>query len=249
MFSLLLILFFQIIAVDSYLSPVQISYINKILTHPNTPLEIRSKTKEILFTEYYSWLKKQVRGFIETKYYYRNHVTTDELYQYATLGLLKAIEKFDGKGPLTQYAEKYVVGEMHTGLLELIPLKPINKYNKYIKKGKVLKPTILPPENYWIFDKFRAYTDRNKELVSINGYLRDGGQCFCEESETVYKLKSIVLELSEEQQKIFFSRYHFETLEICRSINEICDLLQISHETYRRRMNIIKKYIKMRLES
>ena len=250
MFSLfiIIILFFQLIVVDSYLSPVQISYINKILTHPNTPVEIRSKTKEILFTEYYSWLKKQVREFIETKYYSRNPVTTDELYQYATLGLLKAIEKFDGKGPLTQYAEKYVVGEMHTGLLELIPLKPINKYNKYIKKGKVLTPTILPPENYWIFDKFRAYTDRNKERVSINGYLRDDAFCFCKESETVYKIKSVVLELSEEQQKIFFTRYDFETLGTKHTIDELCEILKISHETYRRRMNIIKIYIKMRLE-
>jgi len=248
MFSLLLILFFQLFVVDSYLSPVQLSYIHKILSHPNTPLDIRNKTKEILFTEYYAWLKKQVRQFSESNYYSRNPVTTDELYQYATKGLLKAIEKFDGKGHLVQYAEKYVIGEMHTGLLELIPLRPMNKYQKYIKKEKVLNPTILPPENYWIFDKFRAYTDRNKEMVSINGYLRDDAFCFCKEGEMVYKIKSVVLELSKEQQKIFFSRYHFETLEICHSINEICDLLQISHETYRRRMNIIKKYMKMRLE-
>ena len=250
MFSLfIIILFFQIIAVDSYLSPVQLSYIHKILTHPNTPLDIRNKTKEILFTEYYAWLKKQVRQFSESNYYSRNPVTTDELYQYASKGLLRAIDNFDGKRSLAQYAEKYVIGEMHTGLLELIPLRPMNKYQKYIKKEKVLNPTILPPENYWIFDKCREYTDRNKDPVSVNGYLRDGGQCFCQESETVYNIKSIVLELSEEEQKIFFSRYDFETLGTKHTIDELCEILEISHETYRRRMNIIKKYIKMRLES
>ena len=249
MFSILfLLLIMQIMMVDSYLSPVQISYINKILTHPDTPPVILSKTKEILFSHHYAWLKKQVRQFSESNYYSRNPVTTDELYQYATKGLLKAIEKFDGKGPLTQYAEKYVIGEMHTGLLELIPLKPINKYHKYIKKGKVLRPTILPPENYWIFDKFRTYTERNKEMVSINGYLRDDAFCFCKEGEMVYKIKSVVLELSEEQQKIFFTRYDFETLGTKHTIDELCEILKISHETYRRRMNIIKRYIKMRLE-
>jgi len=55
--------------------------------------------------------------------------------------------------------------------------------------------------------------------------------------------------LSEEEQKIFFSRYDFETLGTKHTIDELCEILEISHETYRRRMNIIKKYIKMRLES
>jgi len=234
--------------VDCYLSNIQLKYINHILTHPNTPPVIRSKTKEILFTEYYGWLKKQVREFIESNHYSKNKITTDELYQYANKGLLKAIEKFDGKGSLNKYAKKYVIGEMHTGLLELIPLNPINKYQKYIKKEKVLKPTILPPENYWIFDKFRKYSDRNKEIVSINGYISDNVYCFCKEIQTVDEIKSIVLELLPEQQQLFFTRYDFETLKPKHTINELCDLMKISDETYRQRMNIIKKYIKMRLE-
>ena len=243
-----MVFIFQINVTRCYLTNIQITYIHNILVNPHTPIHIHNKTREILFNEYYGWLKKQVRKFIQSNHFSNNHITTDELYQYATKGFLKAINNYHGEGSLVKYAEKFVIGEMHTGLLELIPLKPVNKYQKYIKKEKILKPTILPPENYWIFDKFREYTDRNKEIFLKNGYLKNGSYCFCKENITTYQIKIIVCELLPDQQKLFFTQYDFETLEPKHKINEICELLQISHETYRKKMNIIKKYIRLRLE-
>jgi len=215
--------------------------------NPNSPLRIRKKTQEILFTEYYPWLKKRVRSFLENNKKQYNRIMEIELYQHAIKGFLEAIYRFDGHSSLVKYASKYVDGQIYIGFVELTPLKPISRYQKYVKKRKILKPTILSYDNYWLFDKFKQYEDKKKEIISKNGYIYSNETCFVKENSHISHIRSAVLDLLPEQQKLFFMRYDFETLRPIKSVYQICRMMQYSDETYRTKMNIIKKFIRLRL--
>jgi hypothetical protein len=194
---------------NSYINNLQISYIRNILTNPNTPLEIRKRTQEIIFTNYYPWLKKQVRIFKINNMNTLNFVMEMELHQYAVEGFLKAINNFDGNGSLVKYAEQCVKGRMYEGLEKMPPFQTINK------------------------------NDRTMVVYNNNTIIK--------KDERIYLIKKIVLSMLPEEQKLFFSTYHFHTLVKIKSVYRICRMLQMSDNTYRKKMNVIKKYIRYRL--
>jgi hypothetical protein len=252
MLQIIIFLFFVIqTSCHCYLNNLQISYIRNILTNPRTPDDIRSKTKQILFHEYTPWLKKQVRTFIKNNKKGVNFIMEIELHQYAIIGFLKAIEKFDGKNSLIQYAEKFVKGELSTGVINMTPLKPINKYQKFIKKERVLRPTIISYENFWMFDKFKQYYNEknpkeNNFLVTYTSQENDN-ECFIYDNSNRKAIRNAVLEMLPEYQQIFFARYDFETLRPIKSVYRICRMFQFSDQTYRRKMNVVKKYLFRRI--
>lgn len=65
--------------------------------------------------------------------------------------------------------------------------------------------------------------------------------------EKINLTKSIVLSILPEQQKLLFSHYDFHTLIKIKSIYRICRMFQMSDPMYRKKMNVIKKYIRYRL--
>lgn len=193
---------------NSYINNLQISYIRNILTNPNTPLEIRKKTQEIIFTNYYPWLKKQVRIFKNNNMKTVNFVMEMELHQYAIEGFLKAINNFDGNGSLVKYAERFVKGRMYEGVDKM--------------------------------PSFQTITTIDRTIIVYNSTI-------IKEDERIYLIKKIVLSMLPEEQKLFFSTYDFHTLVKIKSVYRICRMLQMSDNTYRKKMNVIKKYIRYRL--
>ena len=230
--STLLLLLIPLCA--AYLDNKQISYVRNILTHPHTPEYMRNQTQQVLFNAYKPWLHKQVRSFRET--HYITNRRRDDLYHYASLGLLQAIQKFDGKSSLVKYAEKHVDGQLRLGLLEMTPMKPLNHYQTYIKHYKILKPGLVSYENYWVFDK-EWHRRRNANCESNRHN---------DEIETIIK---IVVTMPSKYSTVFFSRY--DSVDLSKKDNtgaKICDELGISTETYRKRMNTVKNFIKYRLD-
>jgi len=230
--STLLLLFIPSCA--AYLDHQQISYVRAILTHPHTPEYMRNETQQVLFNAYKPWLHKQVRTFRES--HYASNRARDDLYHYAALGLLQAIQKFDGTSSLVKYAEKHVDGQLRLGLLEMTPMKPLNHYQTYIKHYKILKPGLVSYENYWVFDK---EWNRRRNANCESKY-RD-------EVETILK---IVLSMPSKYSTVFFSRYDSVDLsKKDRTVASICSELGFSTETYRKRMRTVKNFIKYRLDS
>jgi hypothetical protein len=193
---------------NSYINNLQISYIRNILSNPNTPFEIRKKTQEIIFTNYYPWLKKQVRIFKNNNMKTVNFVMEMELHQYAIEGFLKAINNFDGNGSLVRYAERFVKGRMYEGVDKM--------------------------------QSFQTITTIDRTIIVYNSTI-------IKEDERIYLIKKIVLSMLPEEQKLFFSTYDFHTLVQIKSVYRICRTLQMSDNTYRKKMNVIKKYIRYRL--
>jgi hypothetical protein len=217
----------------AYLDRQQISYVRNILTHPHTPEYMRNQTQQVLFNAYKPWLHKQVRNFRET--HDVTGRTRDDLYHYASLGLLQAIQRFDGTSSLAKYAEKHVDGQLRLGLLEMTPMKPLNHYQTYIKHYKILKPGLVSYENYWVFDK---EWNRRRNAHCESKY-RD-------EVETIIK---IVLSMPSKYSTVFFSRY--DSVDLSKkndTVASICSELGFSTETYRKRMRTVKNFIKYRLD-
>ena len=110
------------------------------------------------------------------------HIPLIELYSYSSMGLLKAIEKYNGKSNFTKYAENYVNGELYKGLTELYPITTLSKKERikkqnisdiiFLNNKKKLKTTFVGnnerlyeksniKNNYYVY---KNYWERNYEF-------------------------------------------------------------------------------------
>ena len=248
MFSILLIIFIFHFSklCNGYLNSIQIGYIKNILSNPTTPTDIRRKTQQILFMEYMPWLKKQVRLFKQSNEKSLKFILEYDLQQYAIIGFLDAIQNFDGNSSLTNFATKHVEGKMRLGLLELMPLKPLNHYQKYIKKRKYMMPSMLSYDKYWLFDKCKSVIEDEKNIV-LYGSQNSNDTLVIKEREMTTHIKMAIMEMPDQYKSLFFARYDFGNLKKIRSVYKICKMFRYSDETYRKRMNVINTYLRWRI--
>jgi hypothetical protein len=184
------------------LNSLQIGYIKNILSNPTTPTDIRRKTQQILFMEYMPWLKKQVRLFKQSNIKSLQFILEYDLQQYAIVGFLDAIQNFDGNSSLTNFAIKHVEGKMRIGLLELTPLKPLNHYQKYIKKRRYMIPQMLSYDKYWLFDKCkRAANERN---IVVYGSQNGNDTLIVKENEMTTHIKMAIMEMPDQYHHHIF---------------------------------------------
>lgn len=67
---------------------------------------------------------------------------------------------------------------------------------------------------------------------------------FGTDDNLVSKIHTIMMNAPREYKKWFFARYDCENLRPCRSVGEVCTLMDSSHETYRRKMKKIEQYVR-----
>ena len=230
---------------NGFLNRAQLQSIRYILTHPSTSVDIRRKTQQILFTEYMPWLKKQVRLFKQSNEKSLKFILEYDLQQYAIVGFLDAINNFDGNSSLTHFAAKHVNGKMRLGMLELTPLKPLNHYQRYIKKRRYMMPGILSYDKYWLFDKCKRTLDETN--IVIYGSSSSNDTLIVKERDMITNIKMVVLEMPDQYKSLFFARYDFGNLRKIRSVYKICKMFRYSDGTYRKRMNVIHSYLRWRL--
>jgi DNA-directed RNA polymerase specialized sigma subunit len=247
MFSILFIIFIIHFSklCHGYLNAIQIGYIKNILSNPTTPTDIRRKTQQILFMEYMPWLKKQVRLFKQSNVKSLKFILEYDLQQYAIIGFLDAIKNFDGNSSLINYAAKHVEGKLRLGILELMPLKPLNHYQKYIKRRKYMMPSMLSYDKYWLFDKCKRAIEDEKNIVIYGS--QNNNTLVVKENEIITHIKMAVMEMPEQYKSLFFARYDMGNLRKIRSVYKICKMFRYSDETYRKRMNVIHTYLRWRL--
>jgi DNA-directed RNA polymerase specialized sigma subunit len=218
--------------VRGYLSVEQISLVQSIIRCPRTPPIILDKTKRILYQHYYPWVIKETREFTRIhKKAIRNIVKPHSMQLYAMHGFSKAIENYNGTSAFHLYAKLYIEGELYRGLTESAVLKPythswvITNKNKTGIHSVKYRKSLVSYEEYWTFDKLV----QNKKCGKNN----------FTDSTWVESIRDSVNGLSMEERRIFYLRYNYYDLSINKSVYKICELLCISQETYRKRMNAI----------
>lgn len=216
----------SIFFIKKYLTTNQWILIDKILLNPNTTDYMKKKIHIIIHKYYDQWAFTQAYRFKLLHKYKCQHISTIELYNYASYGLYKSIKKYNSnyKNYFVNYAKVYVHSELLKGLTDLYPTSQIPKSER--KKGysnvkKQFKQIQLVGENDWIYDKIDVI--KLKENVPKDSELLD---------DEYFSLWLLINQLSGFQKRIMFLKYNYY-LDKIRSNKEVANLMCCSEELVR----------------
>ena len=237
-------------SVCGYLQNYQLVYIKNILASNSVPNNIKNATRKILITHYLPWCKKIYRDFISKNKKQLSKVLALELYQYAIYGLVESVDTYSGYGGLHKYAEKFIIGRLSKGMTDLVPLKPLNHYQRVVKHEKVPPSILVSFDDYWKIETMKLQRERKNDDIQIYSEIGKNGKKYFDyfDRKNIAKnIKKIVKNMPPEYRKILFLRYSYDTLYPIRNIKDVCILMEFSHETYYKKMRIIQKYLKYKL--
>lgn len=159
------------------LSIQQWKLINIIIKHPNTPLPIKAKITQIIYSKYKTWAIHKAYQFKRYHRYKCRNINIQDLILYSLQGLKKATIKYNGKFSFHTYANIYISGQLYQGLTDLQPITNIPKsirknksndiktlYNHQYKKR--INTLFVASNDYWMFEK----RQNNNPLININNY-------------------------------------------------------------------------------
>jgi RNA polymerase sigma factor (sigma-70 family) len=221
----------------AFLSYSQKRMITNIIQNEDVPIEIKNKTKEIIAINYIPWALSQYNKFVNKNrsYLHKKHIPLNDLRQYAIIGILKAVEKYNCSVDFTVYAEKYVLGTLHQGVTDLLPLRPIS--HSLRMNGKDVPTISFAHENTWMFDKL--YKSKSRDTTDI---IMKSEDKYISRKIEIERINNIVKQLTPYENKLFYYRYSKDTLREIRTVANVAELMCCSTETYRKKMNkIIEK--------
>jgi len=222
----------KVIFIRKFLSTQQLSLIDKILMNTKTSLEMKNKVWNVLYIYYDQFAFTKAYQFKNFHKYKCQHISTLELYSYASIGLYNSIKKYNPKYKYSfvKYANYFIQGELLKAMTNLHPITSISKVNRRkgyrerqaeievnTKKSRVQ----LLGKNDWILDKI------NKDKIKEN-------EPYCLALETFYyeNLWEKINNLSSFQKRIFYYKYNF-FFEKIRSNKEISKIMSCSEEWVR----------------
>ena len=228
---------------NAFLTHVQKSLIRNIIQNKDAPPEIKNKTKEIIAIHYIPWAFSQYKTFVNKNrsYLHKNHVPLNDLRQYAVLGMIKALKHYNASVDFTLYAEKYVIGTLHEGVTDLIPLRPVS--NTARLHGSRVPSITFAHENTWMFDKL--YKSKSGESDEI---LQAETKYICRKIG-IDEINNIVSRLTPFEQRMFYYRYSITTMKEINPVEKVAKLMCCSPETYRKKMNQILQKIREEINS
>ena len=144
------------IVYGSPLDRAQQTSVRRILANPNTPLLIRTKTKNIVYEKYHYWAQNISKEYLKKRSYLE---LRPDLEQCVSAGLLAAIDRYDWSRDTSfpNYAKKYVLGSVITGI------------NTLCKTRNEIE--FVSPANQWVFDKTTNTPTHKSTLVSKDDIL------------------------------------------------------------------------------
>ncbi len=217
---------------NAFLSMYQKNIIRKILLHPNSSVDLKNKSKNILFHHYQPWLKKYVSKFKQNYYpIVKEFINEDELYFYAIKGYIKSLKKYNGSSMFNSYSEHFVKAELFNGLTDLTPMKPQKRYqtnNFYLNKKNMTRQYFTT--QIIGDDEFLLYNNKEKSLSLLE--------------KDIDTIRNIIDELSPYYKRLFYLRYDYISFKKKNTLRKIKQLMCIDHETYRQNMIYINKEIK-----
>jgi len=224
--------------INKFLTKSQWSLIDKLLLNPNTTKNMRNKIHYILYKYYDQWAFTKAYQFKQFHKYKCNHISTLELYNYASFGLYKSIKKYNvttNKNSFFLYAEKNIYYELLKGITDLHPITSIPKAER--KKGykqqikKVNSKTQLIGDNEWIYDKINKYKIEENEPLNQIVY-----------KDKYNSLWNKIDELKPLHKRIMYLKYNFNFQKI-RSNKDIGELMGFSEEWIRQNIVILLSFL------
>jgi RNA polymerase sigma factor (sigma-70 family) len=177
--------------------------------------------KQIVFTHYLPWVRKEYTQFCETNeavlgYFHFNtigqkHRKRVDLYKSACLGFSKALKNFNGNSStLTRYAVPYIQRELYNEITIATEQSRRREYieNRLMPVGKNRISFLHHKTNY---EKYIEKNIDNRELVDV------------------------IDNLPYQERALLNYRYDIPAMKKIRSVTEVSKLMNFSVETYRKK--------------
>lgn len=206
--------------------------IRYILQHPQSPPELKSEVKNIIFYEnipwaYYTTFKFKNKNKILNDI---NKEQTNELALYAIEGLHKSTINYNGSAPFYPYAQIFLKSSLYKGITQLNGIRLLPHYYHVDRKWK---------------NKYkRAYNIYSKSPIYNNIELIIASQS--KENKNIQGiLNEIMYDLNPEERRLFNYYYDIETMSKKHTINEITQLMCYSKPTCQTKITKLKEKIKL----
>jgi hypothetical protein len=228
----------------AYLNYDQTILINKLIQNKNTTPKMRIYINQIIYHNYKN------KTYLDANLFYRENykiIKTKKhiLNLYAQTGLVKSIEKFNGRSNFYNYSKIYIRSEMLKCISDYnsnnLPhrIKTSNKIPKYIKKHyDIISAGSL---DEWKFDKASALS-YNKYNYFDSNHLNNNHFNI---NDKLLQINLILQKLEPRVKRTFNYRYNYD-LKTIRSINDVSELMCWSTETTRK--VLINAFIQIRKE-
>lgn len=227
----LVILFLLIQNVFSYLTPTQWTIIDNSIRYYRQmdSKEFIQPIHDFIYCNHHNWTLHFTNTFVKKNNFYLNKNQKSELYVYATRGLLKAINNYDGYGNFYGYSKIYMNGELYKGISDLGPMRLLPHSYRVNKKWKQKNKS-----------KYDYYNQQIEHIPWKGSYISNIN------ANTKMNILSIVNELDNQERLLFSLRYD-EHMNKRYTLNQIGDFYGYSTETIRRKIKNLHNAIKEKL--
>jgi hypothetical protein len=238
--NILFFLFIYFLSTNSlYLSKNQLTQINNLIINPSLTVNQRNKINMILLDAYYFFALKKTMDFRKLHYHKCKGIPIIELNLCANIGLFKAIQNYNGKYCLDNYASLYIKGELFKCITQKYSLSPLpNKllkanrtnltYNERKQIKHLMEVSFVNDNSLWKIEKHIS-----KNNVNIIEQI-------CEREKHEYLLWKINKLLDNPfKKRVFYLKYD-TNFNIIRSNKKISELMCCSEEYIRKTIEQIK---------
>lgn len=180
-----------------------------------------------IYTNHHNWTIHYTDNFVENNRFYLKPHQHNELYIYATRGLLKAINNYDGYGNFYNYGKIYMNGELYKGISDIGPMRLLPHHYRVNRKWR--------EKNNKDYNKFIRPIERN--INWDKSYLK------IVDTDSKINIQHTLLELNNEERMLFSLRYDNE-MNKRYTLQQISDFYGYSKETIRKK--IIKLHEKIK---
>lgn len=215
----------------SYLTPTQWTIIDNSIRYYRQmeSMEYIEPIHEFLYSNHHNWTLHFTNTFVKQNNFYLNQNQKSELYVYATRGLLKAINNYNGYGNFYNYGKIYMNGELYKGISDLGPLRLLPHSYRVNKK--------------WKHKNKSKYDFYNQQIEHIHWT----SSCISNiNTNTKMNILSIINELDNQDRMLFSLRYD-QDMNKKYTLKQIGDFYGYSSETIRKKIKNLHNIIKEKL--
>ncbi len=228
-FIILMIMCFNYSA--AYLTKPQWKIIDHTIKHYTSSKyekQLLQPIKNYLYISHHNWTQYYTHHFINTHNLFLRKSQKMELTQYASRGLLKAINNYNGKGNFYSYSKYYMNGELFKGISDVGPMRLLPHHYRVNKKWRQQNPELYDKANRPIKSKIqwnRSHLGNIDKRVLMD------------------EIFDAVKQLPYEKRVLFSMRYDID-LKKRNTLSQISEKYDISSETIRLRLIQIHKDIR-----
>jgi hypothetical protein len=182
----------------AYLSKPQWKVIDHTIQHYKSSEYEKSflqPIKNYLYINHHNWTHHYTKQFIKTNELFLRQSQKHELNLYASRGLMKAINNYNGKGNFYEYSKYYMNGELFKGISDVGPMRLLPHCYRVSKKWREKNPELYNIANKPIMSSLSPILWNRSHLGKVQN------------DKMIYEIHDAVKQLPNEKRLLFSLRY------------------------------------------